>query len=95
MKKYGILIFGVILLFSCKSPEKLFQEGDYDQVIDKSVKKMLKDKADNDDKELLNKAYTLANQRDKERIKLLRSEGDPANWEEIYNLYTGMRYCAK
>lgn len=87
MKNYTVFIYIFLLVFSCKSPEKLFQEGDYDKVIDKSLKKMLKEKADKDDKELLNKAYTLANQRDKEKIKLLRSENDPANWEEIYQLY--------
>ena len=63
------------VLFACKSPEKLLQQGDYDEVIDRGIKKQLKGKADNADRELMDKAYRLANERDQSRIHFLLQEG--------------------
>ena len=77
-----------MILMSCKSPEKLIQEGNYDAAIDRSIKIILKGKADNDDKALLEKAFLLANQRDQDQARLLIKEDKPENWEEIYKLYT-------
>lgn len=88
MKKVISIAVILLLLASCRSPEKLLQKGDYDAVIDKSIKTMLKGKAKNDDKVLLDKAYKLANQRDQERIDFLVKENRPENWEEIYHRYS-------
>ncbi len=63
------------------------QKGDYDTVIERTIKDILKGKADNNDKLLLDKAYRLANQQDLEKIKLLKTENSPENWEEIYKRY--------
>ena len=80
----------LVLLIGCKSPEKLLQKGDYDGVIDKSIKAILKGKAKNEDKVLLDKAYKLANQRDQDRINLLIKENRPENWEEIFHRYSAL-----
>lgn len=88
MKNILFLSLLVLVVFSCKSPSKLVEQGDYDKAIERSVKKMLKENAKNDDKEMLDKAYKLANQRDEERIKLLKTEGKPENWEQIYFAYS-------
>ncbi len=90
MKNYtGIAIF-LLLLTCCRSPEKLLQKGDYDAAIDKSIKVIMKGKAKNDDKVLLDKAYKLANQRDQQRIDFLVKENRPENWEEIFQRYTAL-----
>ncbi len=78
------------VLFACKSPEKLLQQGDYDEVIDRGIKKQLKGKADNADRELMDKAYRLANERDQSRIHFLLQEGKPENWDEIYRRYLAL-----
>jgi hypothetical protein len=90
MKNYLLLITLFIFCIGCKSPEKLLQQGDYDSVIDKTMKDILKGKADNNDKELFNKAYNMANQRDQQRIDFLLQENKPENWEQIYRLYSSL-----
>ena len=90
MKQIKIVLLITLLIASCKSTEKLLQQGNYNAVIEKSIKNILKGKADNDDKLLLDKAYNLANQQDKERIKFLKSENRPENWEEIYRRYNAL-----
>lgn len=88
MKKLLVLLLVIIISSTCKSPEKLVLQGNYDAAIDKGIKKMIKGKADNEDKQLLDKSYQLANQRDNERIDYLITEGKPENWEEIYRRYS-------
>ena len=84
------IIFLSVFIFACKSSSKLVQEGNYDKAIDKSIKSIIKGKADNDDIEMLDKAYKLANTRDLERIKLLKAEKKPENWEQIYFVYSSL-----
>ena len=60
------LLFGFIVLFlaSCGSVNKKLQRGDYDGVINKSVKRLIKDPEDSEDIKVLDRAYKLANERD-------------------------------
>ncbi len=90
MKK--ILPFFVIsiIVFSCKSPTALVEEGNYDKAIDRSIKKILKGKADDEDIQMLDQAYRLANIQNLQRINLLKTEGKPESWEEIYFLYSAL-----
>lgn len=88
MKKYLFLFFLLIISSTCKSPEKLVLQGNYDAAIDKCIKLIIKGKADNEDKRLLDRSYKLANQRDEERIDFLLTEGKPENWDEIYRRYS-------
>lgn len=87
-----VLLFGLsfVLFFGCKSSQKLVEQGNYDKAIEKSIKSILKGKYDEDDVQMLDKAYNLANTRDLERIKLLKAEGKPENWEQIYFIYTSL-----
>ena len=90
MKKYLLFILVTLISSTCSSPEKLVLRGNYDAAIDKCIKKMVKGKAENEDKEMLDKSYRLANQSDQERIDYLLTEGRPENWDEIYRRYTSM-----
>jgi hypothetical protein len=90
MKNYLQVVLLISILTACKSPEKMLHEGDYDAVIDKTMKDILKGKADNDDKMLFDKAYNLANQRDQQQIDFLLQEKKPENWEQIYFLYSSL-----
>ncbi len=80
----------MLLVFGCKSPEKMFQKGDYDSVIDVTIKDILKGKANDDDKIMLDKAFNLANQRDLQQVDLLLQENRPENYEQIYYLYSNL-----
>lgn len=92
---FFILVLGTIIMFSCKSPSKLLDDGNYDKVIDRCVKKMLKGNAKAEDMLMLDKAYQLANQQDNESIRLLKSEGRPENWERIYFAYNRLDWRQK
>ena len=91
MKK---IYFGIILIaiaYSCSSPEKMLQRGDYDGIIDKSIKKIIKDPNSQEDIEMLDKAYKLANDRDLDRVKYLKMEANPNTWDEILSLYARLK----
>lgn len=91
MNKQILFTLALAVLFAaCKSSSKLVEQGNYDKAIEKSVKKILKGKADSDDIDMLDRAYQLANTQNKERIKLLKSEGKPENWEQIYFQYSAL-----
>lgn len=90
MKQILFISCAIILFASCKSTTKLVEQGNYDKAIDKSIKTILKGKYDAEDVLMLDKAYSLANTRDLERIKLLKAEGRPEDWEKIYFAYSAL-----
>ncbi|MBN1951337.1 MAG: hypothetical protein JW801_09035 [Bacteroidales bacterium] len=90
MRKSVYVLLGLLLIFSCKSAEKLLQEGNYDEAIDKSIKKIQRGNAKDDDKQVLDKAYKMANERDLKRVDFLLEENRPENWEEIYWRYSDL-----
>ena len=92
MKKYILFVFATLLLASCGSVNKKLQKGNYDGVIDKTVKKLIKNPDKADDIQLLDRAYKLANERDLERIKLLKTENNPNNYDEIFRRYESLKY---
>ena len=91
MKKLILVTLSFMLLFGCSSPKKMLQKGNYDAVIQKCVKSLVKDKSSEDDAIMLDKAYKLANDRDLDRIKYLKAENDPAAYDEIYSIYGALK----
>lgn len=91
MKK--IYAFSLVLLFlaSCGSVNKKMQRGDYDGVISKSVKKLIKNPNNTEYAEALDRAYRLANERDLERIKFLKMENNDANYDEVFRRYESLK----
>jgi hypothetical protein len=90
--KFVRIILVCISLFSCASPEKLLNQGNYDALIEKSVKSLIRNPDNEEDAVLLDKAYTLANERDLNRIKYLKVEGNPDTWDEMLGLYNNLKY---
>lgn len=66
------------------------QKGNYDAAITKSVEKLRKDRSDTKNIDILEQAYKIALEQDNERIRLLKMEGKPQNWDEIYLIYKKM-----
>lgn len=91
MKKIYLILF-IISIFtsSCKTAEKQFRQGDYEEAINISVKKLQR----NPDKEeyvlLLEEAFKRANNYDLSQITQLNYEGQPSRWEDIYYIYQGI-----
>lgn len=83
---YILLVF--LIISGCTSTKKLLTRGNYDKVIDRSVKKLIKNPGSEKDAINLDRAYKLANERDLERIDYLKIEGNPDTWDEMYRRYS-------
>ena len=90
MKKTLAFLVTMLLLSSCGSTTKKLQQGNYDAVIDKTVKKLIRN-ADADDAAEMDHAFRLANDRDLERIKFLAMENNPDNYDEIFSRYNMLK----
>lgn len=81
------LFFFAILMSSCASSDKLLQRGQYDQAIEKSVKKLRKKPSKTKKLNVLKEAYAKANAFDRDRISFLELENRTSNSVEILDLY--------
>lgn len=90
MRTILILFIASLLFAGCGSTTKHLQQGNYDAVIDKTVKKLIK-KPDAEDAAEMDRAYRLANERDYERIKFLKNENNPDNYDEIFSRYNMLK----
>lgn len=90
MKKTFTFIFVALLMSACGSTTKKLQQGNYDAVVNKSVKKLIR-KPNAADAAEMDRAYRLANERDQERIKYLKMENNPDNYDEIFSRYNMLK----
>lgn len=91
MKKVLPFVFILtILLSGCGSSKKQLEKGNYDAAIQKAVKQLRKDPKDADQIDILNQAYKVANDQDNERVRMLKLEGKPNSWDEVYLVYKAL-----
>jgi hypothetical protein len=91
MKRIIPLIFILtIILSGCGSSKKQLEKGNYDAAIQKAVKQLRKDPSDAKQIDILNQAYKVSNDQDIERVRFLKMEGKPNNWDEIYLVYKAL-----
>ncbi len=94
MKKILPLFIITLLVISCSSVKKTQQAinfGNYDAAINTAVKNLRINKTKKSNQSyvlMLEEAFSKAVARDKDKIKFLKADGNPANLESIYNLYT-------
>ena len=81
------IIVLAIIMSGCGSSKKQLERGNYDSAIEKSVKQLRKDRSDKKQIIILEQAYKIANEQDNERVRFLKMEGKPNNWDEIYQVY--------
>lgn len=91
MKKILPLLLIILFVAGCTSSQKLLQKGRYDEAIQKSVKKLMKKPKDTKEMLTLDRAYNLANDRDLERVRFLKVEGNPRNLDEILNRLVNLK----
>lgn len=88
MKKVlPIILILVFVLAGCGSSKKQLEKGNYDAAIDRAVKQLRRDPNDNKQISTLQSAYKVANEQDNERVRFLKMENKPNNWDEIYITY--------
>jgi len=85
-----IIIAATIILSGCGSSKKQLERGNYDAAIVSAVKQLRKDPEDAKNITTLERSFNIANEQDNERIKFLKVEGRPQNWDEIYQIYKRM-----
>ncbi len=95
--KNPILFFLLIFFLpSCASLQKYNEAGNYDLVIEKSVRRLIgKRKKSPEAVKALEEAFLQANQRDLIMIDQLKLEGQPHLWERINNLYKNIQHRHK
>lgn len=93
LKKYFLasLFLAGLVFGSCTSSKQMLRKGQYDRAIDKSVNKLRKNSGNQKEIPVLDEAYRKAMDQDSTRIIFLKKEGRPENWDEIFNIYTGMK----
>ena len=79
-----IIFILTILISGCGSSKKQLERGNYDAAIDKAVKQLRKDPRESKQIAILERSYRIANEQDNERIRFLKLEDKPSNWDEIY-----------
>lgn len=90
-KSTSIIILIAIIVSGCISSKKYLQNGEYDNAISKSVKKLVKKPSKAKELSVLTQAYKLANQKDIDNITYLKKTGEPDIWDKIFSTYLEMK----
>ena len=90
VKEFGISIFTIIVVFmtACTTPQKLYENGNYDEAIRLAVEKMHKREVKPKHVETLVEAFNYINQRDIDKLTRLRTQRTPETWSAIHDLAT-------
>ncbi|MEO8403416.1 MAG: hypothetical protein ABI480_02435 [Chitinophagaceae bacterium] len=92
LKLYSIVfILSTIFLFSCKSAEKLYQKGRYDEAVELAAKKLGKKPNDASMLQTLQSAYRFAVEDHEGRIRNYNSSNDDLKYESIYAEYLDLQ----
>jgi hypothetical protein len=92
MKKFIYITSLIIAISSCKSVEKMVEQGKYDEAISFSTKK-LQGKKNKKTKYVkgLERALEKVNAADLRRIEFLTSNPKAENWDKVYDAYDNIR----
>jgi hypothetical protein len=83
----SLLLIMVVSLISCKSVNKLYQKGDYEQAVYTAVKKIKKNKLTPETKELIADAYAKAVIEMESEIAYHASSTNELKWEPVAQKY--------
>jgi hypothetical protein len=91
MKKvsiFKITIFALVTFFfnACQSPQKLYENGNYDEAIELAVKRLRERKVKEKDVQTLVEAFNYINHKDGEKLSRLRAQRTPDTWTAVYDL---------
>lgn len=96
MKKILPIIILALIVSSCSSVKKTQEAlnmGDYDAAINKAIQKLRNDKEKKRNQPyivMLEDAFEKATSRDLKQISFLKKDGNPANFESIFELYSNL-----
>ncbi|MEN8156074.1 MAG: hypothetical protein ABFS10_03930 [Bacteroidota bacterium] len=90
MRNILTILLAALFLTGCGSTTKKLQQGNYDAVIDKTVKKLIRN-PNADDAAMMDRAFHMGNERDLERIRYLVAENNPDNFDEVFRRYNMLK----
>lgn len=90
-KRYSLLLLP-LLFAACKSPTKAFNQGNYTDAIERSVRKLQKDPGDGASKHILQSAYIFAVNQYEEKIRNLSTLSSDNRWEQLYFQYSQLQH---
>lgn len=90
MLRYLPILF-TIILFSCKSGEKLYNQGQYDAAVESFVKKLQRRPQDATSLRLLPKAYEAAMDYHEGRARQALASNNDLKWESVRREYRSMQ----
>lgn len=97
IKKLLLFILSIVTIVSCSSIKKTQEAinyGNYDQAIQIAVKELRENKTKKSNQDyilMLEEAIEKATLKDIENITFLKKDGNPANFETIYNTYLNLK----
>ena len=83
-KSITVLSVIILILAGCGSSKKQLERGNYEAALDKAVRQLRKDSRDVKQIAILDKSYKTLNEQDNERLRFLKLEEKPENWDEIF-----------
>jgi hypothetical protein len=91
MTKLYIFCLGFVLICSCKSATKLYNQGNYDDAVAAATKKLQKDPADGESKAVLQSAYRFALSRHEDQIRNLSNSANEDKYDRIVIEYSQLQ----
>lgn len=89
--RFWWLIAPILLILSCKSGEKLYNKGRYDEAVLSFVKKLQKKPDNSVSLQLLPAAYSHAQRAHEDKVNGYMTSNDPLKWEYIRNEYRALQ----
>lgn len=89
--RFWWLIAPILLILSCKSGEKLYNKGRYDEAVMAFVKKLQKRPDNTVSLQLLPQAYTQAQRSHEDKVNGYMVSNDPLKWEYIRSEYRALQ----
>jgi len=91
MRNLYWLLLAPLLILSCKSGEKLYNKGHYDEAVKAFVKKLQKKPQHTTSLELLPKAYAHSQQLHEDQVNAYLSSSNPLKWEYVRQEYRSLQ----
>jgi hypothetical protein len=91
LKLYLFILAATVTLFSCKTAEKLYEKGNYDEAVELAAKKLQKKPGDVKLISILQDAYRFAVNDHEGRIRNYSNSSSDLRWENIYREYLDLQ----
>jgi len=84
------ILAAVFFLFSCSNTEKLIRKGQYDRAFQVSLHRVIRHPDNAKEVNSLITAYNKAQQRDNDYIVMLKKQGTPDIWDNVFDAFRRM-----